>query len=76
MADTIRFSPSVREFVQQLKTFFVAEGIATEPCFDRWIFEATKPNPRRRFRKVTSIRQALKRARTQRRIAAKLRVRP
>jgi hypothetical protein len=67
---------TVREFVQQLRTFFAAEGIATEACFDRWVFEAIEPRRPRLCRKVTSIRQALKRARSQRRIAAKRRMRP
>lgn len=72
MADTIRYSPSVREFVQQLRTFFAAAGIATEACFDRWVWEATgRSRPQRQRRKVTSIRQAFKRARGQRRRAAR-----
>jgi len=62
---------TVQEFAQQLRTFFAAEGIATEACFNRWVFEATKPSVPRRHRKVTSIRPALKRARIQRRKAAR-----
>jgi hypothetical protein len=62
---------SVREFTEQLRTFFAANGIATEACFDRWIFEATGPKPPRPCRAVTSIRQALKRARAQQRKAAR-----
>lgn len=71
MADTIRFSPSVREFIQQLRTFFATEGIATEACFDRWVWEATNARRLRQCRTVISIRQALKRARAQHRRAAR-----
>jgi hypothetical protein len=76
VAETMRLSPSVREFISQLRVFFVANEIATEPCFDRWIFEATKPISAQRRRKVTSIGHALKRARAQRRMTGKRGVRP
>ncbi len=65
--------PAVRKFSQQLKDFFVAEGIATEACFDLWTWQsaqraiaysATRP-------KVIPFRKAHKRARTQKRRVAR-----
>lgn len=66
-----RVSRATREFIQQLRTFFATEGIATEACFDRWVFEATEPRRLRRYRKVTSIRQTLKGTRAQQQRAAR-----
>jgi hypothetical protein len=71
MAERIRYSPKVREFTEQLRAFFAAEGIATEACFDRWVWEATNARELRECRKVISIRQVLKRSRDQRRRAAR-----
>ena len=68
MPSTKRISPAVQEFIGQLRTFFVAEGIATEPCFDLWIWEATRlKRPEQRRSNVTSIVRALKKARVRRR---------
>jgi hypothetical protein len=69
VVETICFSPATREVIQQLKSFFVAEGIATPDCFDKWVWEATGPKRPQQCRKVTSIRQAFKRALAQRRRA-------
>ncbi len=65
--------PAVRKFSQQLRDFFVAEGIATEACFDLWIWQSTQRaiahSPTRR--KVIPFRKVHKRVRTQKGRAAR-----
>lgn len=65
--------PAVRKFSQQLRDFFVAEGIATAACFDLWMWQSAQralahssaPS------KVIPFRKTHKRARSQKRRVAR-----
>lgn len=56
---------SARGFVRQLKAFFVTAGIATDACFDRWVWEAIGQGRAHHPSKVVSFRRAPKRAQRQ-----------